>query len=356
MEVSMSLTIQSHIPFSAATRLEEGVKKSSTFYRVKNLLTGRVIENWREQLLSVVTVYYVIKAALSFFTGHFIVSLLEISTAGIAAVLRKEIKDFTNLHKATRSYQEQNMEFALSNLDLRKGIKEFQSEIQNLRTESERFQASNEEYAHNNAVHKSLLDTLERTTEELGTEIRDALQKGGQLSDRILEKFLEGVDRMKEEKQLLEGFTGDMREEHKEHLEQLDRVLSQVKDTGSRHIQMVCDANEEIRQSRETLQEIRGDLAHYKGQAEALNEEIQHLTQVRKGLQEDEQRIRATIGQLETVADRNVHSANMAAGVIKSLFYPSGENGESQFSLDRIFLMGVAGLVVTKIAKEVFAS
>lgn len=341
----MSLEIHRQNPYSVYTLLNENIKQQTRVERFKNVLTGRVYQNWREQLFSIGTVYYVIKAALSFFTGHWITCLIELTTSGFMAVMRKEISDFTNLHIATKSYREQNMEFALNNLDLRKGISEFKAEVQSLRQESEKFQSSNEEYAHNNAVHKNLLDTLERTTEELGEEIRTALDQDKDLSKRILNKFLDGVTRIKEEKQLLEGFTGEMRKEHKQNLKQLNRVLQQVSETGDRHIQIAIEVNEDIKASEKTLKKIRNDLSKYEGQAEAIKQEIEHLQEVRRGLQEDEARIRATIGDLEIATKRNLDTSHRVAGVFKSLFFSTTDGGGREVAVDRLtmLLLGLYG-------------
>ena len=101
---------------------------------------------------------------------------------------------------------------------------------------------------------------------------------------------------------------------------------------------MVHDAKEEIQQSQQILQEIRDDLQNYRGQAQALKREIEHLQKVRRGLQEDELRIRKTIGDLESAASRNVASANFVAGTFKAPFFSVNEHGEASFTTDKMFI------------------
>ena len=233
-------------PFSAYTQIHQGKSSRSTLDRVKNVLTGRVFSNWREQLLGGATVLYVIKAALSFFGASFLTSIFQFSMAAFMAILRKEIADFTNLHEATKSYRQQNMKFALSNIDMRNSVREFKAEIGNLRKEALRFEASNEEYAYNNQMHSQLLGNLETTTDELAAELRVAMHSGNAVSGRILQGFLEGVERVKEQKQLLTGVQRELQSEHSEHLDQLEKVLAQVTQAGDHHIHAITEANAEL--------------------------------------------------------------------------------------------------------------
>lgn len=339
----MAQTVGALQPFSVYTQIhEEGVKKRSTFDRVKNILTGRVFTNWREQLLGGVTVLYVIKAALSFFSAAFFPALFQFSMAAFMAILRKEIADFTNLHKATKDYRSQNMKHALNNLELRENVQQFKHEIRSLRREAERFEASNEQYAYNNEMHRHLLGNLEKTTDDLASELRDAMASGQAVSQRILQGFLSGVERIQDQKKLLRGVQRELRADHHEHLGQLEKVLGQVQSASDRQIRAVTQANAELEKSRRSLEKIRRDLAQFEGQAEALKGEIENLKEVRAGLQTEirhltqaRQGIDSAVTRLGVAAERNVQSANMVAGFFKSLFFHTTPDGNSEVSLDK---------------------
>lgn len=337
-------------PFSVYTLLDEGIKSKSTniFGRVKNVLTGRVFENWRESLLSLATVYYVIKAAVTFFSGHWIMALIEISTAGFMAVLRKEIADFTNLHKATASYREQNMEFALNNLDLRKGLSEFKAEVQNLRQESAHFQRNNQDYEYNNQVHAELLRGLESTTAELGDEIRDALDSGTALTENVLRRYLEKLQRFDDTKGTLRAIQTEMSEERAEALQRFEQLTVQVNEMSINGVRALRDADEQLQGTLREISRAEERARSLGQQITRLEGEINHLEQTRRGLQGDVSRLHDVTGQLEVAASRNVASANMVAGGFKALFYTQDEHGHSSFTTDKMFVPLLIGAFVAK--------
>ena len=183
-------------------------KPSRTFATIKNFFTGKFFQEWKMHMLTAGTIYYVAKAALSFFTGYWMLSLIEFLTAGMFSILRKDIRDFTNHYRVMEGYQKQNSRYEQNNLEFRGRLEDMRGENEAFRQSNEAFRLSNKEleqqiqafseqmgvlrsenrsYSFNNGVHASLLKDLGATSVRLAQEVRLAINGGQEINQKLLE-------------------------------------------------------------------------------------------------------------------------------------------------------------------------
>lgn len=286
------------------------------FIRVKNVLTGRVFENWKEKLLSVGTVYCIINAALCFFTGYWLTSLFQFSLGAFLGILRKEIKDFTNLHKATRNLQKENNEYRLANSEHRTLLNEFKEGLETLTNQNDR-------YSDNNTLYERHLGTMGQMMTNVAVELETAREEGREVSQEILENALAQFDTTRQTLDIVEA---NIREANEEQHEKIDKL---IKDAN----QMNHGLFDKIKAAAGRLETINDDLADKKETLASLTREVARLERVGVHVE--------NAAKKNTESAEAVHAAADRLGILFNL-----KNLDLQKIGDLAVTFTVAGIVI----------
>lgn len=274
--------------------------KPSSLQRVKNALSGRIFDNWRETLLSIGTVYYVIRAALLFFGGALISSLVASLTAGFMSILRKEIHDFANLRKETQDYRKQNMRLSLSILNLQQSIADMRKENQRYAKENaeharqnRHHRRQNREYARQNETHQQLLNTLSRSIKAIKHDLGESLREGTISAKDMLARYAKRLEGCGDAIRLIQKATNELSNERDKTTERLNTVAKQIDDMTRRGTEALSSE----------VQSLGNKVKYLKKMRNHLRDEIAQLEKMRRSLQ-------ASVGSITKAAEKINRATN----------------------------------------------
>ena len=289
----MSDAIRFNPSFHPTELLEFGAKESE----IKNIFSFKFCDNWKDKALSIGTVYYVAKAALSFFTGSWMVSLIELLTAGFLSMLRKEIRDFTNLHLATGNLRGENNTFKLSNLQLQQSIASFKDEVVELRKQRKAFEKENATYSRNNTVFTTSLRTMENVMGSMVSEFKDATTQGREVNQQLIDRQ---ARLYREQKKALVTIQSSLAKESDATLKRFERLAQDVEKMDARGVAALNQASKELQSTLELIKE--------------KEERV-------RGLKEQITRMEKVVTDLEAASKKNTETADYANAAAKKVYY-----------------------------------
>lgn len=255
---------------------------------VKNLLFGRVFANWKDSIIVAGVVFWVAKAAISFFTGAWLLALAEFFTGGFLAMMRKDYRQFTDLHAATGAYRDQNHEFRLSNLELRNNIRNLGREVGLLAKERERIARENDRFAKNNRVYETQIGVMKRTLRSAIGEIGSVSREGKRIMQAALASF-------EEKERALTAIARDIDARNKESVRQWKELAGQVS-------KLKYDGVQALNEAKSALSNVLAEIREHEATKKALRVEIGHLQRIRAQLEN-------TALKVDLAADRNLAAA-----------------------------------------------
>jgi len=295
---------------------------------VKNLLFGRVFANWKDSIIVAGVVFWVAKAVLSFFTGAWLMATAEFFTGGFLAMMRKDYRQFTDLHAATGAYRNENHDYRLSNLEhrrlndqQRRQIEAFRQEVVLLAKERKRIAAENDRFAESNTVYKTQIGVMKRTLRSAISEIGSVSAEGKRIMQAALASF-------EEKERALTAIARDIDQRNKESVRQWQELAGQVS-------RLKFDGVRALNDAKAALGEVLAEIREYEATKKALSTEIGRLQQVRAQLE-------GVALKVDLAADRNLAAAGKR--FVSNIM--SGKSDESHAAI----LMGIAlvGLIYAK--------
>lgn len=272
-----------------------GSTQPGLFQRVKSALWGR-ITNWEDSLIVAAVVYYVVKAAASFFTGYWILSLVEVLTAGFLAVVRRRLRDSLTLEKGYNILEKQNIDLKKNNYDFRKGLVTFNEELKDFSRQKEQNAAQIKRLELDLTTFEGQMGSMKQGYEQAIKEIDYAASRGKQVSSQILKDHLKNFEAQKE---LIDKAKGEL-------IEQRDETHVLWK-------QIVASANKMNAQQVEEVQRLATQVGELEGRIETLRE-------VEKDLQTRIQQLKQTGQKIDQSADRNERISQHLAATSKLEF------------------------------------
>ncbi|MDN3506939.1 MAG: hypothetical protein P0S96_06890 [Simkaniaceae bacterium] len=277
---------------------------------VKNLLFGRVFANWKDSIIVAGVVFWVAKAALSFFTGSWLMAMAEFFTGGFLAMMRKDYRQFTDLHAATGAYRGENHEFRLSNLALRQNIQNLGKEVGLLTNERKRFAHQNDLFAKRNRVYRTQIGVMKDTLRRAIRVIDDANARGrrgideanarvrasNRVSSQILKTALEAFE---EKERALTAIAADLDARNEVAIQQWHQLAGQVSRMNIHGVKALTEAKDE-------LTKVLGDIRAERTTKADLQREVRHLTKVRDDLQRVVSDLEGAARKVNLAADRNL--------------------------------------------------
>lgn len=281
-------------------------RPNSLIRKVQNVLTGRIFMNWKEQLLSVATVYCIINAAMLFFTGYWFSAFSHFFLGAFLAILRKEIKDITNLRKERLGLAKENDVYRLANTTHRKLLDETKKE--------------NKEYKLANETHKQLLsdfneklslmegenarfsknnDVFETGLARMGscmTEIATAIENGTQVSEEFLCKAIREFDSARVALDTAKNNIEQTNSSHRDQIEQLFATASRMNDSL---LKKAGALQRKYETTKTDLAKIVIDLKNATKERQRLAEEVERLKKVRGSIERSADRVESATSKLE---------------------------------------------------------
>ncbi|NGX59675.1 MAG: hypothetical protein KR126chlam3_00831 [Chlamydiae bacterium] len=299
-----SMAVQSPI-FLPSHSQEAGRKAEpspSLGARIKNVLLGRVCIDWKDYIIVAFVVINVAKAAVSFFTGHWMMAMIELLTGGFLAKMRKDYRQFTDLHAATGEYRRENTQHRNNNLMQAQEIARFKSEVGHLVKERERFGEENKTFARSNARYEELSHAMEGALGKASREIDNATNQGRAVSKKVLKNALETFKTKKELLERVEKEISDRLETQDDTLRQYRELAEQVGHMNVRGVEALNQANEELGQTKLAIAHETAKLKELGSQISRMRSEVDRLETARK--------------EIETATGLNLDSANQVRGAL----------------------------------------
>ncbi len=329
--------------------------------RVQNVLTGRAFPNWRDQMLKAGTVYNVAFAATAIFTGNWLSVASHFSVGALLGSVRKEIKEYGDLHKVSKNMQKSALEHVAANARHRALLSKFGKQLSAMdkqnaqfRENNKTFKESNETYKHHLETHEShnreyanLNDRFSVGLDKLGGYLelmKDAIAKGHKVSEKILKKAMK---QLAEERRLLRTMHTRLKKsnqayassnaEHRRANADQRRISSNFKRQVKAIISDARNLNAALYTKADTLEQ------RCRATASKLAEEVEKLERVRathKQLQTEVGRLKTEVDHLETVrgslqstagnlAKASAH-ASVSIGRFEALFERLMQNSQPQ--------------------------
>lgn len=259
---------------------EQGIRfKPPAFVKkIQNVLTGRIFSNWKENLLTLGTVYCIINAALSFFTGYWFAAFCQFSLGCFLSIVRKDFRDFTDLHLMNRSLQKENHDYRLANARHTALLSQFEEKLQFMDGQNTRF-------TRNNATYETHLNTMGTQMTAIADELKHAREQGRAVSQEVIDRAIIQFDGEKEALKLLRGTIVTANEGHR----------AQVKKMMTQAHTMNAGLLEKMGAATRKLEAIDKSLATKQQEVERLNREVTRLEAVRTGLEDANNRLGDTI-------------------------------------------------------------
>jgi chromosome segregation ATPase len=313
---------------------------------IRGFLSGRSVD-LEDTAFLVGVAFWVAKAAFSFFTGSFLLAIVEFCTSRFFAHLHERKKKFANLDKLTDDLGEENIKYKLSNAEhsrnnaeqarlnkeLKKSNKEYRelnaelkenignlrTEVGRLKVERKRFAAENDRFAHNNTVYEGQIrvmkatlsrasETIARTSARASGEIEGASIRAKRILDAALASF-------QEKEAMMRKIGRDLKARNQAGLEQWERLATEVGEMNVEGVRALRKANEQLQRTIAKQEFLNREVSR-------LEEEVTRLEGIRKGLANVEARNRRTAGRLERATISMVWTGAAVAGLfaLKSLF------------------------------------
>ncbi|NGX47413.1 MAG: hypothetical protein K1000chlam3_00786 [Chlamydiae bacterium] len=301
--------------------------------RIKNLF-GRVFTNWKDSIIVAGVVFWVTKAAVSFFTGFWMMSIFELFTGGFLAMMRKDYRDFTNLHKTTGELHRGVGKLRETNLQLQLNVKDFQEENKLLTATRKKFGEENKRFAFSNTRLEKEIGTM---SEVLGASIGKIENAHAFGKDMVLEVLGDAKKQLESQRKATAQIQKEVIKKQDEALNRWGQIVKQVGEMKAHGVDVLNEANKSL---QVTLREI--------GKYQAVKLE----------LEDQITRLRATVSTIEKASDYNLDTAkkaNRAASAI-NLFYKgicSSDDPQASQQFNKI----IGGLgIVSFVAYKTFAA
>ncbi|NGX37038.1 MAG: hypothetical protein K1000chlam2_00188 [Chlamydiae bacterium] len=316
------MMVHSLTPYTQLAAMKEHTRKpTGVLVTIKHFFTGKMLEHWKMHMLTAGTIYYVAKAAISFFSGYWMLCTIEFFTAAFLSMMRKEIRDFTNHFRVLSGYQKENGRFLLSNLEFKErlgdlkgenntfkesnrvlqgenrtfiqsnrvlqgenrtfsqsnrnlqvNIKDLEKQFTLFNQQMGKLHSENNNYSYNNQLHATLLEGLGATSVKLAQDLQAALNSGQAINLELVDKFLKAMDMANEHRDTLVHMKLNLSLEQQQSLDRWEKLAKDVKTMDARGAAALRDADEQL---QSTLQEI----AKLKGIRLQLQADVQTLRQ-----------------------------------------------------------------------------
>ncbi len=294
---------------------ERGIKPPAFVKTIQNILTGRIFSNWKENLLTLGTVYSIVNAALSFFSGYWFAAFCQFSLGCFLSVIRKDFRDFTDLHLMNRNLQKENHDYKIANSRHAALLNRFESKLAFMEGQNTRFDQ-------NNAVYETHLGTMGTMMTDIASELEHARDQGRAVNQEVLDRAIKQFDSEKQALTLLKGSIITANEGHREQVKQLMTEAQAM--NGALFEQMGAATRK--------LEAIDSSLASKKVEVEALKKEVDRLQAVRTGLEDG-------IGRMHRTIDLNHESAEKVSDAAKKMGWI--------FNLKNSDLQNIGGFIAT---------
>lgn len=321
----MSYAIQS--PSLLPTSFHEAGKQAGPAMGswIKNLF-GRVFTNWKDSIIVAGVVFWVTKAAVSFFTGFWMMAIFELFTGGFLAMMRKDYRDFTNLHKTTGELHRGVGKLRETNLQLQLNVESFKEENKLLTATRKKFGEENKRFALSNTRLENEIGTMSEVLGDSIGKIKRAHKNGQDISLQVLG---EAKKQLESQRKATAQIQKEVIKKQDEALNRWGQIVKQVGEMKAHGVDVLNEANKSL---QVTLREI--------GKYQAVKLE----------LEDQVTRLRATVSTIKEASDYNLDTAkkaNRAASAI-NLFYKgfcSSDDPEAKKQFDKI----IGGLAVIAI-------
>lgn len=294
---------------------------------VRNLLTGRVFQDWESKFLVAMTAAHVVAATLFFFSGYFFWAGIMIGSVFIEGVIQEKLRNFASWrqtlgeqrkhadHAQLHAYALRRLkdEYAHENDRYAKLNAQLTEQNDRLTKENDRYTALNDQLAELNGQYAEENAHFAEQNQRLSTRVSEL--KRANKDYRVLNREHEALNReLGEETGVLRGQLDQFADQLLQHQIITEEAHQNYREWRAGHKEAIG----EIQAEAEALKQISIDFG---GATLRLSEQVLSLKGTAEELSAQKGRLDAEVGRLETVRgqlDEKVRELNGSIGRLES--------------------------------------
>lgn len=282
----MSLAIQN--PSLPVHITETGKPTASSFFeKIKNFpLLGRLFTiNYQDLLMIGAVVFYIAKMAIDFFSGAWMLALVEGATALLVAKLRKQLIESMDMEGALKTTKKENLTFHHNNLQLTRTQKALQKEVNDLTSLKGEFEKERYHFHDENLKLTKSREGIENTITEALKNIKQTGSLGAAGVKTTLEQALKTL---KTQQKIVEKLEKDQTLREGKMNKTWEDILTRTSQISALEADMYNKQQAQIDEQKKTIS--------------ANQEAIKHLKEERARLQKIVTDLEVSANRVDTVS------------------------------------------------------
>jgi len=290
---------------------EHGASKRWGNGWIGTILKGRICANWKANTLMAFTVFHVVVAAISFFSGEWLLASLFLMNAGVDAVLHREFRDLASLQKQTIRHGKNNNSQMVQNYLLKENVDELQSintsfngKVNHLEGQIGRLEKNvlkqEEQIARNDEIQKALEENLQ--------SMKATLQGHKDLTAAQKLELVKTITHLEGQRATLKDFNQEMSQGLKARIQDFTTIAGQVKTMNADGVQLLRDAQVKLAVTQAKQRTLDDSLAQRQEELQTTTKKLALVTALLQ---------KAALGNVRSQEELQQKASKLAAQLVR---------------------------------------